>query len=73
MVTKKENQKKEKNQLLNAAKNIQLEIANGYLDEVIKICLEIKDIKNKLKQKRKLLAGLITDNRDLFKGFDKNE
>lgn len=49
-----------------AAKSVQRELADAYLDKIIEICLEIKDIQDKLKKKRKLLASLVRDNRDLF-------
>lgn len=42
------------------------EFADAYLDSIIEVCLEIKEIQDKLKQKRKHLASLVRDNRDLF-------
>ena len=49
-----------------AAKSIKQELADAYLDSIIEVCLEIKEIQDKLKQKRKLLASLVKDNRDMF-------
>ena len=43
------------------------ELAEAHLDSVIEICLDIKNMEDQLKKKRKFLASLIRDNRDLFK------
>jgi len=48
------------------AESVNQELADAYLDSIIEICLEIKEIQDKLKKKRKLLASLIRDNRDMF-------
>jgi len=48
------------------AKSVKQELADAYLDSIIEVCLEIKEIQDKLKQKRKQLASLVRDNRDMF-------
>lgn len=49
-----------------AAKSVKQELADAYLDSIIEKCLEIKEIQDKLKKKRKFLASLVRDNRDMF-------
>ncbi len=52
--------------LQKVAERVKQELADAYLDKIIEVCLEIKDIEHKLKGKRKLLASLVRDNRDMF-------